>query len=169
MDILSTLGVNIKAIIIQGVGFLILLFVLKKFLFGKISAMIKERSDGIKNAYTKIDDDRVIAERLKAEYQKRISDIEAEVAMKIQEAVSEGKKLSEEIFKRTQEEVEHMKVRAQESIDRERNKAIAEIRSQVITLSIMASSRIIQQTISHQSAEKLVDDFIEEIGVLSVR
>ena len=169
MDILSTLGVNIKAIIIQGVGFLILLFVLKKFLFGKISAMIKERSDGIKNAYTKIDDDRAIATRLKAEYQKRISDIEAEVATKIQEAVNEGKKLSEEIFKRTQEEVEHMKVRAQESIDRERNKAIAEIRSQVVNLSIMASSRIIQQTISHQSAEKLVDDFIEEIGVLSVR
>lgn len=169
MDILSTLGVNIKAIIIQGVGFLILLFVLKKFLFGKISAMIKERSDGIKNAYTKIDDDRVIAERLKVEYQKKISDAEAMVATKIQEAVSEGKKLSEEIFKRAQEEVEHMKVRAQESIDRERNKAIAEIRSQVVNLSIMASSRIIQQTISHQSAEKLVDDFIEEIGVLSVR
>lgn len=169
MDILSTLGVNIKAVIIQGVGFLILLFVLKKFLFGKISAMIKERSDGIKNAYTKIDDDRVIAERLKVEYQKKISDAEAMVATKIQEAVSEGKKLSEEIFKRTQEEVEHMKVRAQESIDRERNKAIAEIRSQVVNLSIMASSRIIQQTISHQSAEKLVDDFIEEIGVLSVR
>jgi len=169
LDILSTLGVNIKAIIIQGVGFLILLFVLKKFLFGKISAMIKERSDGIKNAYTKIDDDRVIAERLKVEYQKKISDAEAMVATKIQEAVSEGKKLSEEIFKRAQEEVEHMKVRAQESIDRERNKAIAEIRSQVVNLSIMASSRIIQQTISHQSAEKLVDDFIEEIGVLSVR
>ena len=169
MDILSTLGVNIKAVIIQGVGFLILLFVLKKFLFGKISAMIKERSDGIQNAYTKIDDDRVIAERLKVEYQKKISDAEAMVATKIQEAVSEGKKLSEEIFKRAQEEVEHMKVRAQESIDRERNKAIAEIRSQVVNLSIMASSRIIQQTISHQSAEKLVDDFIEEIGVLSVR
>ena len=33
--------------------------------------MIKERSDGIKNAYTKIDDDRVIAEQLKGEYQKK--------------------------------------------------------------------------------------------------
>lgn len=169
MDILNTLGVDIKAIIIQAIGFLILLFVLKKYLFGKISAMIKERSDGIKSAYTKIDDDRVTAERLKAEYLKKISDVEAEVARRIQEAVSEGKKLSEEIFKRAGEEVERMKVQAQESIDRERNKAIAEIRSQVITLSIMASSRIIQQTISHQSAEKLVDEFIEEIGVLCVR
>ena len=41
MDILDSLGVNFKAIIIQAVGFLILLFVLKKYLFGKISAMLK--------------------------------------------------------------------------------------------------------------------------------
>lgn len=53
MDILNTLGINFKSIIIQGVGFLILLFVLKKFLFGKISAMIKARADEVKNTYEK--------------------------------------------------------------------------------------------------------------------
>ena len=49
MDILDSLGVNFKAIIVQAVGFLILLFILKKYLFGRISAMLKERSEGVKN------------------------------------------------------------------------------------------------------------------------
>ena len=169
MDILNTLGVNIKAVIIQAVGFLILLFVLKKYLFGKISAMIKERSEGIKSAYTKIDDDRIVAERLKGEYQKKISDAETEVARRIQEAVNEGSRISEEIIKRAKEEIELMKVKAQEGINLERKKALAEIRNQVVTLSILASSRLIRQSISAQTAEKLVDDFIEEIGELSVR
>ena len=169
MDILNTLGVNIKAVIIQAVGFLILLFVLKKYLFGKISAMIKERSEGIKSAYTKIDDDRLVAERLKGEYQKKISDAETEVARRIQEAVNEGSRVSEEIIKRAKEEIEWMKVKAQEGIDQERKKALADIRNQVVTLSILASSRIIRQSISSQTAEKLVDDFIEEIGELRVR
>lgn len=169
MDILNTLGVNIKAVIIQAVGFLILLFVLKKYLFGKISAMIKERSEGIKSAYTKIDDDRVVAERLKGEYQKKISDAETEVARRIQEAVNEGSRVSEEIIKRAKEEIELMKVKAKEGIDQERKKALADIRNQVVTLSILASSRIIRQSISSQTAEKLVDDFIEEIGELRVR
>lgn len=169
MDILNTLGVNIKAVIIQAVGFLILLFVLKKYLFGKISAMIKERSEGIKSAYTKIDDDRLAAERLKGEYQKKISDAETEVARRIQEAVNEGSRVSEEIIKRAKEEIELMKIKAKEGIDQERKKALADIRNQVVTLSILASSRIIRQSISSQTAEKLVDDFIEEIGELRVR
>ena len=169
MDILDSLGVNFKAIIIQAVGFLILLFILKKYLFGRISAMLKERSEGVKNEYTKIENDKVEAERLRIEYQRKLSEAEAEAVKRIQEAVNEGSRVSEEIIKRAKEEIEWMKVKAQEGIDQERKKALADIRNQVVTLSILASSRLIRQSISVQTAEKLVDDFIEEIGELSVR
>ncbi|MBM2834056.1 MAG: atpF [Candidatus Brocadiaceae bacterium] len=169
MDILNTLGVNIKAIIIQAVGFLVLLFVLKKYLFGKISAIIKERSEGVKNVYAKIENDKAEAERLRIEYQRKLSDAETEAVKRIQEAVNEGSRVSEGIIKRAKEEIELMKVKAKEGIDLERKKALADIRNQVVTLSILASSRIIRQSISSQTAEKLVDDFIEEIGELRVR
>jgi len=169
LDILDSLGVNFKAIIVQAVGFLILLFILKKYLFGRISAMLKERSEGVKNEYTKIENDKVEAERLRIEYQRKLSEAEAEAVKRIQEAVNEGSRVSEEIIKRAKEEIEWMKVKAQEGIDQERKKALADIRNQVVTLSILASSRLIRQSISEQTAEKLVDDFIEEIGELSVR
>jgi len=169
LDILNSLGINFKSIIIQGVGFLILLFVLKKYLFGKIAAMIKERSEGIKDTYSKIEKDREEAKRLGVEYQKKLTEAETEVARLLQEAVNEGSRISEGIVKRTRDEVELMKVKAQEGIDIERKKALAEIRNQIVTLSVLASSRLIQQSISSQTAEKLVDDFIEEIGELRVR
>jgi F-type H+-transporting ATPase subunit b len=169
LDILNTLGINFKSIIIQGVGFLILLFVLKKFLFGKISAMIKARTDEVKNTYEKTEKDRVEAERLMLEYQKKLAEAEDTAARKVQDAINEGNRISEEIVKRAKEEVEQIRLKAQESIDLERKKALTEIRNQVVTLSILASSRIIQQSISQKTAEKLVDDFIEEIGELSVR
>ena len=169
MDILNTLGVNLKAVIIQGVGFLILLFVLKRFLFGKISAIIKERAEGVKNVYTKIENDRAEADWLKLEYQRKLSEAETEAAKRIQEAINEGNRVCEEIIKRAREEVELMRIKAQEGIELERKKALADIRNQVVTLSILTSSRIIQQSISSQTAEKLVDDFIEEIGEMSVR
>ncbi|MDE1889861.1 MAG: F0F1 ATP synthase subunit B [Planctomycetota bacterium] len=169
MDIFKTLGINIKPIIIQGVGFLILLFVLKKYLFGKISAVIKERAEGVKSTYAKIENDRAEAERLKSEYQRKLSESEIEAAKRIQDAIIEGERISEGIIQRAKEEVELMRVKAQESIDQERKKALADIRNQVVTLSILASSKIIQQSITPKTAEKLVDDFIEEIGELSVR
>jgi len=94
---------------------------------------------------------------------------EIEAARRIQDAVVEGERISGGIIQRAKEEVELMRVKAQESIEQERKKALAEIRNQVVTLSILASSRIIQQSISPKTAEKLVDDFIEEMGELSVR
>lgn len=169
MDILNTLGINIKSVIVQGVGFIILLFVLKKFLFGKISALIKERSEGIKNSYAKIEEDKSAAEKLKIDYQVKLTEVEAEAATKIQEAINEGGKLSEGIVRRAQEEAEIIRSKAQEGIEQERKKAISEIRNQVVTLSLLASSRIIQQSISKQTAEKLVDDVIKDMGGLSVR
>ncbi len=169
MDIFKTLGIDIKPIIIQGVGFLILLFLLKKFLFGKISAVIKERTEGIKSTYTKVESDKAEAERLKSEYQRKISEAEVEAVKRIQDAVNEGERIGEGIIQRAKEEVDLMRTKAQESIDQERKKALADMRNQVVTLSILASSKIIQQSISSKTAEKLVDDFIEEIGELSVR
>ena len=169
MDILNTLGVNIKAIIIQAVGFLVLLFVLKKYLFGKVSAIIKERSEGVKNVYAKIENDKAEAERLRIEYQRKLSDAETDAVKRIQEAVNEGNRVSDEIIKRAKEEIELMKIKAKEGIDQERKKALADIRNQVVTLSVLASSRNNRKSISSQTAEKLVDDFIEEIGELRVR
>lgn len=166
---LNTLGINFKLVIVQGIGFLILLFVLKKFLFGKISAMINARTDEVKNTYEKTEKDKAEAERLRLEYQSKLAEAESEAARRVQEAINEGNRFSEELVKRAKEEVEQLRVKAKESIEQERKKALTEIRNQVVTLSILASSKIIQQSINQKTAEKLVDDFIEEIGEISVR
>lgn len=169
MDILNTLGINFKSVIVQGVGFLILLFVLKKFLFGKISALMKERSEGIKSSYAKIEGDKSAVEKMKIDYQVKLAEVETAAAMKIQEAIDEGGKLGEGIVSRAQDEAELIRLKAQEGIEQERKKAITEIRNQVVSLSMLASSRIIQQSINQQTAETLVDDVIKDMGGVSVR
>ncbi|MGQ3684690.1 MAG: F0F1 ATP synthase subunit B [Candidatus Loosdrechtia sp.] len=166
---LNTLGINIKSIIIQGTGFIILLFVLKKFLFGKISAVIQARADEVRSTYEKTEKDRAEAERFRLEYEKKLSDAEAEATARIQEAINKGNRMSEDLVKHAKEEIESMRVKAQESIEQERKKALTEIKNQVVTLSMLASSRIIKQSISQKTAEDLVDELIKDIGELRVR
>jgi F0F1-type ATP synthase membrane subunit b/b' len=49
----------------------------------------------------------------------------------------------------------------------ERKKALAEVRSQVVDLTILSTSRLIKQTTKRETAEKLVDDVIKGVGKLS--
>ncbi len=166
-NLLDALGVDFKMVFIQAVGFLMLLVLMKKFLFGKIKDVIKSRADEIKGTYKKSEDDRSEAERLKVEYQQKAVKADEEAEAKIQVAVTKAKDVSDEMMKDTRQAIADEKTRAQLNIDIERKKALAEIRNQVIDLTIVSTSRLIKQTTSRDTAEKLVDDVIKGVGKLS--
>ncbi len=166
-NLLEALGVNFKMVVIQAAGFLLLLFLLKKFLFGKIKDVIKSRADEIKDTYKKSEDDRSEAERLKVEYQQKAVKADEEAEAKIQVAVTKAKDVSDEMMKDTRQVIADEKTRAQLNIEIERKKALAEVRNQVIDLTILSTSRLIKQSTKRETAEKLVDDVIKGVGKLS--
>jgi F-type H+-transporting ATPase subunit b len=166
-NLLNALGVNFKMVIIQAVGFIFLLLLLKKFLFGKIKDMIKARSDEIKETYRKSDEDRAEAGKLKEDYQKKVLEAEREAEEKIQAAVVNAKELSDGIVSKSHKDAEEIMSKAQLNIDLERKKALAEVRNQVVDLTVYASARLIQQSMDHGTAERLVDDVISEVEKLS--
>lgn len=166
-NLLEALGVNFKMVLIQAVGFIFLLLLLKKFLFGRIKDMLKARADEIKDTYKKSDDAKSEAERLKGEYQRKVIQAEEEAEGKIQVAVVKAKEISDEIVKEAHETAANDRAKAQQGIEVERKKALAEVRNQVIDLTILSSSRLIQQTMQRKTAEKLVDDVIKEVGEMS--
>ena len=166
-NLLEALGVNFKMVIIQAAGFLLLLFLLKKFLFGKIKDVIKARADEIKDTYKKSEDDRAESERLKGEFQLKVKSADEAAEGKIQAAVTKAKDISDEMMKDTRQAVADEKARAQLNIDMERKKALAEVRNQVIDLTIASTSRLIKQSTKRETAEKLVDDVIAGVGKLS--
>ncbi len=166
-NLLEALGVNFKMVLIQAVGFIFLLLLLKKFLFGKIKDMIKARSDEIKDTYKKSEDVKSEAERLKEEYQRKVIKAEEEAEGKIQAAVVKAKEISDQIVKEAHQTATDDRAKAQQGIEVERKKALAEVRNQVIDLTILSSSRLIQQSMQRGTAEKLVDDVIKEVGKLS--
>ncbi len=166
-NFLDALGVDFKMVFIQVVGFLLLLLLMKKFLFGKVKDIIKARADEIKDTYKKSEDDRAEAAGLKEEYRKQSVKADEAAEEKIQAAVVKAKEISDEIVKEAHEVAATDRAKAQQGIEMERKKALAEVRSQVVDLTILSTSRLIKQSTEHATAEKLVDDVIKEVGALS--
>ena len=166
-NLLDALGVDFKMVFIQAVGFLILLVLMKKFLFGKIKDVIKSRADEIKDTYKKSEDDRAEAARLKEDYQQKAVKADEAAEAKIQVAVEKAKDISDEMLKEARQAVTDEKSRAQLNIEMERKKALAEVRNQVVDLTILSTSRLIKQSTKRETAEKLEDDVIKGVGNLS--
>lgn len=160
-------ALSIKLVIVQGIGFLILFWLLKKYLFGRIVEVIKSRETEIRGMYDKGEKDRDDASKLKSDYEERIAKAEEEAHKKLQEAVLEAKAMSESILKSSKEEAENIKVKALRDIEQEKKNALAEIRKEVVNLSMIATEKLIKESIDKNMAEKLVNEALKDIGDLA--
>jgi F-type H+-transporting ATPase subunit b len=166
-EALEALGLNVKIIIIQAIGFLILLWLLKKFLFGRIQDIMGRRREEIVESYEKNERTGQELEELKKSYEAMVANIEDEARQKMEQAIKEAQKLGQEILAKTRQEADEMRERAFYDINQEKKKALTEIRNEVVILSMQLTTKMIQKSMDQKTAEKLLDDFIGEFGGLT--
>ncbi len=165
MDALvEQLGLNFKLLFIQIVGFLVLYWLLKKFLFGRIMDMIQKRGNEIRAAYEENEQTQNDLNALKEQYEKKLQEVQQQAESIIQDAAQQAEKTGQEIIEKTRQEANLIKEKGLAEIEQEKKRVIAEIRADVVNLSIEIASRIIAKNITAQEAEQLSDDIIEKIG-----
>ena len=149
------------------ISFIILMVILYKYALPSITEILDARQEKIKGDIDQAEKLRGDAERLKGEYQRNVIKAEEEAEGKIQAAVIKAKEISDGIVKESHQAAADNRAKAQLGIDIERKKALAELRNQVVDLTILSSSKLIQQSMQRKTAESLVDDVIKGVGKLS--
>ncbi len=77
------------------IGFLITVWLLKKYAWGPLLNIMEERRAKIKSEFDSIEEEKANVARLTAEYESRLKEIDSERRAKLVEAVNEGKKIAE--------------------------------------------------------------------------
>lgn len=163
-EIMHQLGIEPATIVVEMVGFVLLLMLLKRFLWVPVTNYLEQRQRDIAQTYDKVEQTRQEMERLRSEYEQRLANIEAEARAQIQQAVKEAQQMREQILAEARQQAEKMVRDAEESIRYEREKALAEMRTQVVDLTLLATSRILQESIDDARHRKMVEDFIEQVA-----
>ena len=161
---MEQLGIDPKFIFVQAVGFIILVLVLKKYAFGPLFGLLQQRQDTIRHSLDEAEARRAEMERLQHEYEARLAKIEDEARDKIQAAVKEAQAARDDIIARARTESEAIVQRGNESMARERTKAMAEMRDQIAELAIRAASQVVNRSLDGQSHAALIDNVIAGIG-----
>ncbi len=163
-EIMHQLGIEPATIVVEMVGFVLLLLLLKRFLWGPVTEYLEQRRQDIANTYEKVEQTRQEMERLRSEYEQRLANIEAEARAQIQQAVKEAQQVREQILAEARQQAEKMVRDAEETIRYERQKALAEMRAQVVELTLLATGRILQESVDDARHRKMVEDFINQVA-----
>jgi F-type H+-transporting ATPase subunit b len=126
--------------------------------------MMEERRTNIASMLAQAEDERQQAEKIKREYQEEMRKARQEA----QEVIAKATKVSEiranEILAASREESEKIKISALADIERERDRAIVEVRAQVADLSVLVAEKIIRQKLDMKGQGELIEQFIQEVG-----
>jgi F-type H+-transporting ATPase subunit b len=158
--------IDIRLVGTQILGFLLLLWALRAWVWGPVLKGLEQRKQAIAGRFADADRAQAAADALKAQYEQKLKGADAEARTRIQQAMAEGQKLAGEVKAQAQAESQQRLERAADEIAREREKAKEGFKLQVVSLSIRAAEKILRQKLDSESQRKLVGEFVDEVGAL---
>jgi len=163
-ELLQSIGLQPTLLVMQILSFLVLAYVLRKFLFGPVGGMIEARNREVAERLANAERDERAMEAVRTEYERRIAEIESESRDRIQSAMAEAHRIADEIKETARTESEAIRQRGLAQVQREREKALKEIQDQVVDLAIDAAEKVVHQTCDDTTQRALVRSFLDGVA-----
>lgn len=157
------MNLDFQQIITQAAGFLVLLVLLKLFFWRPMLSLLDERKERIASQLKDIEDAKSDISALKTDYEKRLSVIEETARLKVNEAILEGQRVSQEIKDQAHHEAQRVIKDAREYINEEFSKAKEDLKNRTAALAVEAASRIIEAHITEKDSRRIVQDFLDKV------
>jgi len=144
--------------------FLSLLGILWKFAWGPMLAAVQAREDGIQDTLDQAANERGEAAKLLAEHREQMADARRQAQQMIAEGKEAGERVRQGIEEKARSEGDAMIERARESIGREKDAALDELRKESVDLALAAAAKLIQASLDEKKDRELVMGYIDELS-----
>lgn len=138
----------------MALSFGIVFFLLKKFAWGPILQMVKEREDSIEKALKAAEIAKEDLKLYQNQNEKLLNEARAEKDAMLKEARETKDRIVNEAKQKASEEAQRIIDNAREDIKAEKNAAINEIKNQVALLSVDIAEKIIKSELSSDDKQK---------------
>jgi len=146
------------------IGMFLLLFpVLRMFYFAPLGEAIHNRTTELEGTFKEAEDLRTEMTTLRSDYERRIAETEANAREQIQAQIKEAQVLRDTLRSEAVQQAEEYKKRAIEEIESEKQKILSDLRLHVVNLTLMATEKLVGQSMDSATNRKLVDEFIEKV------
>jgi len=148
----------------QTILFIGLLLLLRKFAWKPILNAIKDREEGILNALESAKNARKEMQNLTADNERILKEARNDREELLKEARSMREKMIEEAKGEAQIEADNLIVKAKESIENEKQAAIADLKSQVADLSIGIAEKLVKEELASKDKQvKLIETMLKDV------
>lgn len=160
---MENLGINLGMLIVQIIGFVILLLTLNAWVYRPMLNMMEARKKKIAQS---VEDSRVAAEaRASAEKEaaKIIADAQTEASKVVREATERAATAGQDVKAAAEAEAAKAREAAVAEAEIERNRILGDLRSQVASLAIAAANKLVGEALDEKKQRALLDEFFSGV------
>ena len=145
-------------------AFLVLLFLLSKYVIPPINRAMTARQDAIREQFAELDEAKSEASAAEEEFKAQIADARHEAARIREEAREQGAAIIAEMREQAQAEAARIVEHAHVQIEADRKAAAASLRGEVGTLATTLAGRIVGESLDDEARQsRVVDRFLTEL------
>ena len=161
------MSLSLQEIITQALGFLLLVWVMKRIFWKPILGMLEARRSRVEEAFRQIESSKKEIALLRTDYESRIVKIEEEARGKLQAAIDEGRKIARDIQEKAREEAKDILMRSKENLSLEVAKARIELRREIAELTLLATEKFLREKMTPEKNREKILELIEELEAKS--
>ncbi|MCX5856342.1 MAG: hypothetical protein NTZ57_00230 [Deltaproteobacteria bacterium] len=150
----------------QIVNLLILMFLLKKFLFGRIIGAMDAREAKIGAVFTEAEKSRQEAQAAAENHRSRLRELEAGYEQMLIKARQDAEAYQEQLLEKAREEVDFLKARWMEALRSERANFLQELRRLAGNQIYAVSRRVLKDLAGLNLEERIVEVLMERIEAM---
>jgi F-type H+-transporting ATPase subunit b len=145
------------------VTFLVLLALLAKFAWRPLLAALESRQSAIRKSLDDAQQARQELERLNQESTQILNRARVEADQIIGRSRADAERLREEMKVKARAEADAIVKNAERQIQLETQRALQQIRTEVVDLSVMIASKLIRKNLTREDDERLIEEALKQV------
>jgi F-type H+-transporting ATPase subunit b len=151
-------------VIVELITFLIMLAILARYVYPEIVKLAEARQLAVAQQLKEAEQQRADAEQSLKEAVAKLDDARKTAQSVIDAATKSGEQLRQELKQKAEEESKRTVEAAKKEIEAERERAVLSVRSEVASLVVAATEKVIGETLDDTKHRQLIDKAIQEVA-----
>ena len=146
------------------ITFMVLFFVLAKFAWKPLLKMLQDREDMIRTSLDDAEKAKVELERLNEESEVIMAKARSEAQTILADGKAAAEKVKEDTVAKAKEQANKIREDAEKQILVEKDKAIADIKQEVVNISLSVAEKLIHKNLSDADNKALIEESLKKVN-----
>ena len=143
--------------------FLLLVFILAKFAWKPLLKMLQDREDMVRSSLEDAEKAKSEVERLNEESEAIMAKARSEAQSILADGKVAAEKVKDDIIAKSKEQANKIREDAGNQIQVEKDKAISEIKKEVVNLTLLVAEKLIQKNLSDADNKSLIEKSLKKV------